>query len=66
MEKFFEAIRKNDIETVESMIQSGQDVNVKDVFGSSPLHVAIEHERLDIAEMLIDAGAERIINLKTK
>lgn len=41
MEKFFEAIRKNDIETVESMIQSGQDVNVKDVFGSSPLHVAV-------------------------
>ena len=58
MEKFFNAIRTHNIVTLELLIKLGQDVNVKDGYGNSPLHYAIEHERLGIAKMLLNAGAD--------
>lgn len=47
MEKFFEAIRKNDIETVESMIQSGQD----EALGHA---ICSLHDRLRLVTAVLD------------
>ncbi len=41
MEKFFEAIRNGNVEKMEIMLALGQDVNVKNSDGFSPLNVAI-------------------------
>ena len=51
MEKFFNAIRTNDIETLELLIKLGQDVNAKNESERSPLHVAIFNKKMDIARM---------------
>lgn len=64
MKKLFQAIRKNDIETVRALIQDDPAlVNCvakqppKKDDGQSPLQIAFKSNCLDIAKYLIDAGA---------
>ena len=56
MEKFFEAIRSGNAEKVKLMLTLGQNVNVKDEYGITPLHMAM-WEVAEITAMLISAGA---------
>lgn len=43
---------------VEQHIKAGTDINKKDQFGSTPLHVALTFGRTDIAMALIDVDAD--------
>ena len=60
MEKFFDAIRSGNAKKVKLMLTLGQDPNVKNSDGFSPLNVAIGIWEGDseIIEMLISAGAD--------
>lgn len=54
------AIMGNDIETIESLIESGIDLNRKEKSGAmmTPLHVAVSMNRPEIISILIKKGAE--------
>ena len=58
MEKFFDAIRSGNAEKVKLMLTLGQDPNVKNSDGFSPLNVAIRERNLKIIKTLISAGAD--------
>ena len=51
------AIAKNDRELVRILIEGGANVNVKDVFGDTPLHAAIEQGNNDMVILLVEAEA---------
>ena len=53
-----EAVKKRDIETVRLLIKTGADLNAWDrTDGWTPLHMAVYHGYTDIAEILVNAGA---------
>ena len=54
MKRLFIAIKKNDLETVKTLIEEGADVNVRDGFGSIPLHYAAFHNYLEIVKYLVE------------
>ena len=58
MEKFFEAISSGTAEKVKLMLTLGQDPNVKNSDGFSPLNVAIKTQNPELVEMLVSAGAD--------
>ncbi len=51
------------IEAIKYLVSLGAPVNLKDIHGYTPLHIAVERDRLDLVEYLMLAGAEP--NLKT-
>ena len=53
-------IKKGDLESVRSFIESGYDVNAAETgdFGSSLLHNAIRYGQMEIFNYLIDQGAD--------
>ena len=55
--KIFEAVAKNDIETLRSIISKGADVNARDKNGKTPLSFAINNGYIKIAELLRQHGA---------
>ena len=59
-----EAIREGDVAAVRSLLQEGADPNAAQGDGLSALHLAAQEGRLDIAELLLSAGAE--VDAKTK
>lgn len=60
-----EAVGVGDISIIESFIEADpESVNFKDSYGYTPLHFAIYHERLNIAEFLIGRNAD--INTRYK
>jgi ankyrin repeat protein len=58
--KLILAVRDDNLEEVKSLIYKGKRVNVKDrnYDGNSPLHIAAENGNLEIAEVLLNAGAK--------
>ncbi|MBN1974173.1 MAG: ankyrin repeat domain-containing protein [Sedimentisphaerales bacterium] len=52
-----EAAEKGDLEKVQSLIESGADVNIKNNGGWTPLYMASNGGYLDVAKVLIDKGA---------
>ncbi len=53
-----DAADRSDPATVLAYINSGADVNATTVDGKSPLHYAITHGNVEIARMLLQAGAD--------
>lgn len=60
----FESIKKNDIDQVKKLIDSGIDLDMRNGSGRTPLHIASLYNRRNIAELLIGAGAN--VNAKDK
>ena len=54
----------DDIEAVKEFLAAGTDVNVKGVFGQTPLHDAAAEDHKEIAELLIDKGTD--VNAKNE
>ncbi|MDQ2746255.1 MAG: ankyrin repeat domain-containing protein [Acidobacteriota bacterium] len=54
------AVENDDLEEIKVRVAMGERVNVKDKSygGNSPLHVAVEHGNLEIAQFLLGAGAK--------
>ena len=53
-----EAARKGNIEAVKQHLAAGTDVNAKSERGATPLHRAATFGHKEIAELLIDKGAD--------
>jgi ankyrin repeat protein len=54
-----DAARKGDVKKVQALLQSDPKlVNEKDNLGDTPLHVAALHGQLEVAQVLIAAGAD--------
>ena len=56
--QLFEAIKKGDEKLVKDLIAAGADVNQTDKTGITPLGLAIEENKYDIAKLLIHVGAD--------
>ena len=54
---FFTPIEKNDLAAVKKLISKGHDVNAKNELGYTALMDAVGHNALEIAKVLIEAGA---------
>lgn len=62
-----QAIRNGNIEVVRLLINQRVNINEKDASsGSTPLHLAVKHCKLDILRLLLQFGAKSSINVKDK
>ena len=59
-----DAAKAGDIETVKQHLAAGTDVDAKDKYGRTPLHLAPGSGHKEIAELLIAKGAD--VNAKSK
>jgi len=57
-ERLTNAIRAGDLDTVRLLIERGADLNVRNADGRLPLHDCFELGRDDLAQVLLQAGAE--------
>jgi len=58
----FNAILKNRVRMVSSMLKIGVDINAKNIQGITPLMAATEHGYTEIVQFLLDHGAD--INIR--
>lgn len=61
----FAAARDGDLNRIAELIDAGVEVN-QTAYGSTPLDVAVKHERLEIVELLQSSGAQRANELSLK
>jgi len=54
----FSVCRDGDLDTLLQMLRDGQDVNVTNAYGSTPLILACIRGHTDVAHLLIERGAE--------
>ncbi|KAJ7501641.1 hypothetical protein B0H11DRAFT_724791 [Mycena galericulata] len=52
------AVEKGAFKVVRSLVERGANVNYRDYFGQTPLHLAAEHGYSDIASFLVEHGAD--------
>ena len=60
MANIFDACRKNDVDEIKRLLEQGQDVNCVDVFGYSPLMVAVTGGRTSVVYYLIEDGGANV------
>ena len=59
MKSLHDAVKEGDVQTVASLLHAGTDVDATVMNGVTPLMIAAEHGRTQIAELLLSAGATR-------
>src|SRR5260370_28724702 len=59
-----EAVKAGNLLTVQTSLQQRQEPNQTEPDGTTPLHWAVQQDRLDIVEALISAGAK--VNAKNR
>ena len=52
------AVRNGDRHTTKNLIEDGANINIKDGYGHTPLHLAAQEERVDIIHLLLEHGAD--------
>jgi ankyrin repeat protein len=52
------SLPKSEVELIRSMVESGNDVNLADGFGNTPLHEAVRLGEPELAAFLIESGAD--------
>ena len=52
-----DAVARGDLAAVRTLLARGADVNAAQVDGATALHVAVDADRLDLADALLRAGA---------
>ncbi|MGE0009951.1 MAG: ankyrin repeat domain-containing protein [Candidatus Babeliales bacterium] len=62
--QLFEAVTKNDVVEVQRLVELGADVNAKDEFTSTPLHIAVSKNNFPLVAFLLEKGAN--VNAKIK
>lgn len=58
VQDLIDGIKKQDLGTVEKLLQNGEDVNAQNEQGNTPLHYAVALNNADIAELLLGYGAD--------
>uniref|UniRef100_A0A8C2SIV4 KEN domain-containing protein n=1 Tax=Capra hircus TaxID=9925 RepID=A0A8C2SIV4_CAPHI len=58
------AVKDEDIELVQQLLERGADVNFQEEWGWSPLHNAVQVGREDIVDLLLSHGAEPCLRKK--
>ena len=58
MINLIELIKNNDLVGVIKAIENGADVNLKDEWGRTALHWAVEKENLEMVKYLVENGAD--------
>ncbi|XDA81875.1 hypothetical protein R6Z07F_011806 [Ovis aries] len=58
------AVKDEDIELVQQLLERGADVNFQEEWGWSPLHNAVQVDREDIVDLLLSHGAEPCLRKK--
>jgi len=57
LEEFFEAIKKGDVQTVKSLIDTGVSLSATDDKQNTALHIAADTGNLEIVTLLLDKGS---------
>jgi len=52
------AVKAGDIERVKSMVKAGVEINQKNIYGRTPLAVAVQFSQAEIADFLRRHGAK--------
>jgi len=50
------------LKMAERLIRAGADVNAKNRFGDTPLHECVEANKIDMIQLLVNNGADKLIN----
>lgn len=56
--ELLDAVKADDAGRVQAAISAGADINENDVYMGSPLHIAVARGKVEIAKLLLDAGAD--------
>lgn len=54
----FDAVEKNQIDRIQSMIEGGTDVNIQDVLRNTPMHMAAFYGREKVIDLLAKNGGD--------
>ena len=57
-EELHDAVRAQDVDAVDSLLNSGAEIDASDFILGTPLHIAASNGHQKIAELLIDRGAD--------
>jgi uncharacterized protein len=52
------AVKAGDVERVKTIVKSGADINLKNIYGRTPLAVAVQFRQTEIAAYLREHGGK--------
>ena len=55
--QLYEAIRHDDLESLQTALSSGMPVDMRDKYNKTPLMIACSHGRLEVAKFFLDRGS---------